>query len=185
MIKGGGVGFDKADTSLSIESDGGSSTDATTTTTTDAGDECRPLSAQGRGSNGAGINGYVASAQQFLGVAGGYTGATAATVATQVQTTSVYYAPGYEADAAAIVKLLRAGRVGGPAAPRGHPAGPQRGRCADGHQRGRGARPGRAERAGELRGDSRLSDDSRRGRRHDDVGSLRLRFRLVWHDHDR
>jgi hypothetical protein len=155
LIKGGGVGFDKADTSLSIESDGGSSTDATTTTTTEPppATSVAPSALKVVVLNGAGINGYAASAQQFLGVAGGYTGATAATAATQVQTTSVYYAPGYEADAAAIAKLLGLGRVGGPAAPRGHPAGPQRGRCADGHQRGRGARPGRAERAGELRGD--------------------------------
>ncbi len=108
LIKGGGVGFDKADTSLSIESDGGSSTDATTTTTTEPppATSVAPSALKVVVLNGAGINGYAASAQQFLGVAGGYTGATAATAATQVQTTSVYYAPGYEADAAAIAKLL-------------------------------------------------------------------------------
>lgn len=108
LIKGGGVGFDDADTSLSIESDGGSQTDATTTTTTEPppATSVAPAALKVVVLNGAGINGYAASAQQFLSVAGGYTAATAATAATQVQTTSVYYAPGYEADAAAIGKLL-------------------------------------------------------------------------------
>ncbi len=108
LIKGGGVGFDQSDTSLEIESDSGSSTQSTTTTTTEPppATSVAPASLKVVVLNGAGVNGYAASGQQFLSVAGGYTGATAATAATQVQTTTVYYAPGYEADAAAIAQLL-------------------------------------------------------------------------------
>lgn len=108
LIKGGGVGFDSSDNSLSIESDSGGTTEKTTTTTTQPAPSTSvaPQELKVVALNGAGINGYAAGAQQFLSVAGGYTSATAATAANQVQTTTVYYAPGYEADAAAIAQLL-------------------------------------------------------------------------------
>lgn len=108
LMKGGGVGFDKSDTSLSIESDSGSSTEKPTTTTTEPAPSTSvaPAALKVVVLNGAGIDGYAGNAQQLLSVAGGYTGATAATAATQVQTTTVYYAPGYEADAAAVAQIL-------------------------------------------------------------------------------
>ncbi len=55
--------------------------------------------------NGAGVDGYAGQAQQFLSAAG-YTLTTAATAAAETETTVVYYAPGFEADAAAIAGLL-------------------------------------------------------------------------------
>jgi hypothetical protein len=107
LIKGGGIGFDQSGEDLTIESEGDTPTEQTTTTTTQAAPSTSvaPAELTVVALNGAGINGYAASAQQFLSVAG-YTSTTAATAATQATTTTIYYAPGYEADAMAIASLL-------------------------------------------------------------------------------
>lgn len=109
LIKGGGIGFETSDEQLDIDAGGGAATtaDSTTTTTTAApSTSVAPAQLSVVLLNGAGINGYAASAQQFLSVAGGYTSTTAATAASQTASTIVYYAPGYEADAAAIAALF-------------------------------------------------------------------------------
>ena len=74
--------------------------------------------------NGAGVNGYAAAAKNFFGLAG-YPNATADTAAAQVQTTTVYYAPGYEGDAQAIATLLSI------AAPQPLPVGTNLGKTAE------------------------------------------------------
>lgn len=107
LIKGGGIGFDRGDEELTIDSGGDTpAAEATTTTTTAApSTSVPPASLTVVALNGAGINGYAASAQQFLNVAG-YTSTTAATAATQSATTIVYFAPGFEADAMAVAELF-------------------------------------------------------------------------------
>ncbi len=107
LVKGGGVGFDEPSNDLEIDASGQDA--ATTTTTTEApstpSTSVAPTELNVVALNGAGINGYAAKAQQFLGVAG-YTKTTPVTAATPVTTTAVYYAPGFEADAAAIAGLF-------------------------------------------------------------------------------
>lgn len=107
LIKGGGIGFDQADQELTIDSGGDAPAAETTTTTTVAAPSTSVAPAELTivALNGAGINGYAGSAQQFLSVAG-YTSTTAATAATQATTTTVYYAPGFEADALAVAELF-------------------------------------------------------------------------------
>ncbi len=108
LIKGGGIGFDQTGEELTIDAGGGegSAAEVTTTTTTAApSTSVAPAELTVVALNGAGINGYAASAQQFLSVAG-YSSTTAATAATQTQSTIIYFAPGYEADAAAVAGLL-------------------------------------------------------------------------------
>lgn len=107
LIKGGGIGFDQDGEELTIDS-GGENTEAevtTTTTTAAPSTSVAPAELTIVALNGAGINGYAASAQQFLSVAG-YSSTTAATAATQTQSTIVYFAPGFEADALAVAGLL-------------------------------------------------------------------------------
>lgn len=107
LIKGGGIGFDPSGEELTIDTGGDTPAAESTTTTTEAAPSTSvpPASLKVVALNGAGINGYAASAQQYLSVAG-YTSTTAATAATQATTTTVYYAPGFEADAFAVAELL-------------------------------------------------------------------------------
>jgi hypothetical protein len=108
LIKGGGVGFDETSNDLEIES-GGEATEQveqSTTTTEAAPATSVPASAlKVVALNGAGINGYAGKAQQFLSVAG-YTATTAITAAQQAPTTTVYFAPGFQADAEAVAALF-------------------------------------------------------------------------------
>ena len=107
LIKGGGVGFDEPADDLKIDASGDEAAASTTTTTEAAAPSTSvaPTALKVVALNGAGINGYAGQAQQFLSVAG-YTSTTAITAAAQVPTTTVYYAPGFEADAAAIAGLF-------------------------------------------------------------------------------
>ena len=107
LIKGGGIGFDQDGEELTIDTGGDSTAAEVTTTTTTAAPSTSvaPAELTVVALNGAGINGYAASAQQFLSVAG-YSTTTAATAATQTQSTIVYFAPGFEADALAVAGLL-------------------------------------------------------------------------------
>ena len=107
LIKGGGIGFDQDGEALTIDSGGDDTAAEVTTTTTTAAPSTSVAPAELTivALNGAGINGYAASAQQFLSVAG-YSSTTAATAATQTQSTIVYFAPGFEADAVAVAGLL-------------------------------------------------------------------------------
>ncbi len=107
LIKGGGVGFDEPADDLKIDA-GGEEAESSTTTTTEPpapSTSVAPTALKVVALNGAGINGYAGKAQQFLSVAG-YTSTTAVTAAAQVPTTTVYFAPGFEADAAAIASLF-------------------------------------------------------------------------------
>jgi hypothetical protein len=107
LVKGGGVGFDSAETDLTIESGEEQTTvdEVTTTSAPETPSTVAPASLKVVALNGAGINGYAGAAQQFLSVAG-YTDTSAATAANQTATTVIYYAPGFDADAAAIASLF-------------------------------------------------------------------------------
>lgn len=108
LIKGGGIGFDEGADQVDIDS-GEEATSSTTTTSTTLpapSTSVPPASLKVVALNGAGIDGYAAGALQFLGVSGGYTSATAATALNQTQTTIIHFAPGFDADAAAIATLL-------------------------------------------------------------------------------
>ena len=101
LIKGGGVGFQTDSQDVKI----GEGSNKTTPSTSVA-----PATLKVVVLNGAGLSGFAAAAANFLGLAG-YPNIAAKTAAAQVQTTTVYYAPGYEGDAKAIAKLLSIGAV--------------------------------------------------------------------------
>lgn len=108
LIKGGGIGFDTSGTELTVDDASATTAPAgSTTTTTQAttATSVPPAQLQVVTLNAAGINGYAGQAQQFLSVAG-YTSTTAATAANAATTTIVYYAPGFEGDAAAVADLF-------------------------------------------------------------------------------
>lgn len=105
LVKGGGIGFER-DEELTI--DDGEQPAAESTTTTAApvpSTSVPPASLPIVALNGAGLDGYAASAQRFLSVAG-YTSTSAATALNQASATVIYFAPGYEADAAAVAELF-------------------------------------------------------------------------------
>lgn len=112
LIKGGGVGFetDQSDVEIGSGGDDSSTSDTTVTTSTTPGTSVPSSALQVVVLNGAGINGYAAAAATFLNVAG-YPNVAAETAAAQVQSTTVYFAPGYEGDAQAIATALSVGTV--------------------------------------------------------------------------
>lgn len=112
LIKGGGVGFqtDSQDVKIGEGSNNTTTTEPAVPTTTAPSTSVAPATLKVVVLNGAGLSGYAASAANFLGLAG-YPNIAAKTAAAQVQTTTVYYAPGYEGDAKAIAKLLSIGAV--------------------------------------------------------------------------
>lgn len=104
LVKGGGIGVDRTDRDLEIT--GGDSATTTTSTTEPAPATSVPSSSlKVVALNGAGIDGFAGKAQQVLTVAG-YTGTTVGTASRQTATTIVYYAPGYETDAAAVATVF-------------------------------------------------------------------------------
>lgn len=111
LVKGGGVGFEGSDEDLTIDADSSGEEapveeeSATTTTAATPVTSVAPAALTIVALNGAGINGYAGASQQFLSVAG-YTSTTAATAATQTAETIVYYAPGFEVDAATVAALF-------------------------------------------------------------------------------
>ncbi|CAN5628797.1 hypothetical protein BH10ACT3_BH10ACT3_17000 [soil metagenome] len=126
LIKGGGVGFETDSTDVEI----GTGTDQPATEESTVPTTAAPSTSVPKEAlkivvlNGAGVNGYAAAAKNFFGLAG-YPNATADTAAQQVQTTAVYYAPGYEGDAQAIATLLSIG------APQPLPVGTNLGKTAE------------------------------------------------------
>lgn len=112
LIKGPGIGFetDSSDVEIGSGGDEGASTETTVTSSTVPGTSVPSSALQVVVLNGAGINGYAAAAASFLNVAG-YPNVAAETAATQVETTTVYFAPGYEGDAQAIATALSVGTV--------------------------------------------------------------------------
>jgi hypothetical protein len=112
LLKGGGVGFqtDSQDVEIGEGSNKTTTTEPAVPTTTTPSTSVAPETLKVVVLNGAGKSGYAATAANFLGLAG-YPNISAKTAAAQVQTTTVYYAPGYEGDAKAIAKLLSIGAV--------------------------------------------------------------------------
>jgi len=112
LLKGGGVGFqtDSQDVKIGDGSNKTTTTAPEVPTTTASSTSVAPAALKVVVLNGAGKTGYAATAANFLGLAG-YPNVAAKTAAAQVQTTTVYYAPGYEGDAKAIAKLLSVGAV--------------------------------------------------------------------------
>ena len=112
LIKGGGVGFqtDSQDVKIGEGSNKTTTTEPAVPTTTTPSTSVAPATLKVVVLNGAGLSGFAAAAANFLGLAG-YPNIAAKTAAAQVQTTTVYYAPGYEGDAKAIAKLLSIGAV--------------------------------------------------------------------------
>lgn len=112
LFKGGGVGFqtDSKDVEIGTGSGETETTQSTVPPSTVPATSVPTSELQVVVLNGAGKNGYAATAAGFFNLAG-YPNVAAATAATQVQTTTVYYAPGFEGDADAIAKLLSVGTV--------------------------------------------------------------------------
>ena len=112
LLKGGGVGFqtDSQDVKIGEGSNKTTTTEPAVPTTTTPSTSVAPATLKVVVLNGAGLSGYAATAANFLGLAG-YPNIAAKTAAAQVQTTTVYYAPGYEGDAKAIAKLRSIGAV--------------------------------------------------------------------------
>ncbi|MHB1139567.1 MAG: LytR C-terminal domain-containing protein [Microthrixaceae bacterium] len=112
LIKGPGIGFetDSSDVEIGSGGDEAASTETTVTSSTVPGTSVPSSALQVVVLNGAGINGYAAAAASFLNVAG-YPNVAAETAGAQVQTTTVYFAPGFEGDAQAIATALSVGTV--------------------------------------------------------------------------
>jgi len=111
LIKGGRIGFETDATDVEIGS-GGDNAPAETTVppSTTPTTSVTPAALKIVVLNGAGINGYAATAANFLSLAG-YPTVTAQTAGVQAATTTVYYAPGFEGDAQALATLLSVGAV--------------------------------------------------------------------------
>lgn len=111
LIKGGGIGFQTDAKDVAIGT-GGDTTpvESTVPPSTTPPTSVTPAALKVVVLNGAGINGYAATAANFLSLAG-YPTTTAQTAAAPAQTTTVYFAPGNEGDAQAIAKLLSIGAV--------------------------------------------------------------------------
>jgi hypothetical protein len=104
LLRGGGVGFDDDSTGVDIES-GSEVTTTTVPPETTLPVAQPPAAVKVVVANGSGVSGLAGKGTQFLARAG-YT-ASSATDATQPTTsTVVYFAPGFEANAAAIAELV-------------------------------------------------------------------------------
>ncbi len=112
LVKGGGIGFDNDSKDVKIGTGSKDKAAAQTTTTTTSVPATSVPASELKIAvlNGAGKNGFAAAGVSFLSVAG-YPNATAGNSGAQVPTTSVYFAPGFEADAKAVAALLSIGEV--------------------------------------------------------------------------
>lgn len=110
LVQGGGVGFDEPTDELEIDSgatpEGGEvEAPPTTAEAEPTSTSVPPAALQVVALNAAGVSGFAAQAQQFLNVAG-YTATGVGNAATQRDSTVVYFAPGFEVDAATVAGLL-------------------------------------------------------------------------------
>jgi hypothetical protein len=104
LLRGGGVGFDDDSTGVEIES-GSEVTTTTVPPETTAPVAQPPAAVKVVVANGSGVSGLAAKGSQLL-ARSGYT-ASSATDALQPATASVvYFAPGFEANAASIAELV-------------------------------------------------------------------------------
>lgn len=108
LITGGTVGFDQDDESVDI----GANEGETPTETTEAAPETTappatvpPAELQVVAANGAGIAGLAGSTTDFLATQG-YTNSIATDATSSAEATTVYFAEGFDANAAAIATLL-------------------------------------------------------------------------------
>lgn len=107
LVKGGGIGFenDKKNVAIGKNNTGG----ATVTTSTAAPAPATSVPASELKIavlNGAGKSGFAGQGANFLSVAG-YPAVTPGNSAATVQASTVYFAPGFENDAAAVAKVLK------------------------------------------------------------------------------
>lgn len=109
LVQGGGVGFEESGDELEIESGAapaGDDVEAPPTTEAEVTSTSVPPAAlQVVALNAAGVSGFAGQAQQFLNVAG-YTATEVGNAASLRDTTVVYFAPGFEVDAATVAGLL-------------------------------------------------------------------------------
>jgi len=109
LVQGGGVGFDSSSDELEIESGaapaGGEVEAPPTTDAEPTSTSVPPAALSIVALNAAGVSGYAGQAQQFLNVAG-YTATGVGNAATQRDSSVVYFAPGFEVDAATVAGLL-------------------------------------------------------------------------------
>lgn len=111
LAKGGGLGFDDDSKNVAIGKDDDQSIDETTTTAAPESVTSVPAAELKIAVlNAAGKAGFAGLGSNFLSVAG-YPTVTAGNAAGQEATSSVYFAPGYKADATAVAKVLSIGEV--------------------------------------------------------------------------
>lgn len=112
LVQGGGVGFDESGDELEIEAgetpEGGDVAAPPTTEETPPSTSVPPAALKIVALNGAGVSGFAGQTEQFLNVAG-YSATGVGNAATLRDTTIVYYAPGFEVDAATVAGLLGLG----------------------------------------------------------------------------
>ncbi|MCB1011884.1 MAG: LytR C-terminal domain-containing protein [Microthrixaceae bacterium] len=109
LAAGGKVGFDKDDKAVDIGDNGGSdvteTTEAPTETTEAPPVTVAPAEVAVVAANGAGISGLAGKTTEFLATQG-YTNSTATDATASAASTAVYFAEGFQPNAAAIATLL-------------------------------------------------------------------------------
>ncbi len=111
LVKGGGIGFDNDSKNVAIgDKNKNQAAESSTTTVPAVATSVPAAQLKVAVLNGAGKSGFAAAGANFLSVAG-YPTVTAGNSAAQVATSSVYFAPGFENDAAAVAKVLSIGEV--------------------------------------------------------------------------
>jgi len=107
LVNGGAVGFDQDDTSVDIGSDSGdgATTEETTTTTEAPPSTVAPASVVVVAANGANVSGLAGRTTDVL-AALGYSNTQAKDATADAAVTAIYFAPGFDANAAAIAQSL-------------------------------------------------------------------------------
>lgn len=108
LAAGGTVGFDQDDTTVDIGDNGGEVTETTeppTETTVAPPVTVAPADVAVVAANGAGISGLAGTTTEFLATQG-YSNATATDATADVALTVVYFADGFQPNAAAIATLM-------------------------------------------------------------------------------
>lgn len=109
LAAGGTVGFDPDDTAVDIGDNGGddvtTTTEAPTETTAAPPVTVAPADVAVVAANGAGISGLAGATAEFLATQG-YSNTTATDALADVSATVVYFAEGFEGNAAAIAALM-------------------------------------------------------------------------------
>jgi hypothetical protein len=104
LARAGGIGFDSDSSDVSIDTEDATTTTASPTTTVPTTDR-PPQSVKVVAANGSDVSGLAGKTAEFLAQAG-YTTTVATDSESQVSSSVVFFAPGFEASAAAIAELL-------------------------------------------------------------------------------